>query len=248
MHTTWCRVAKHDDEIKFARTRAIVGIVCRLVGIQTTASTQSVHNIHTRQASILSVVVVVVATQGAAKPTMPALAASSLSPLLLLLLHVAPGTASNLPGPSPPKGPYHPAALRSFISARCGGDVPPDRERGARQAASDGASSPTDSPPPPPPPPPPADAPTSAVWAYEGALVDPSNGHTVAQVEGIELCRHLSEVPGGSDPQLRRERGMRRMGDLRARDMLQQERQAWDFATTILSRRLFVYRAPSSKS
>ena len=39
---------------------------------------------------------------------------------------------------------------------------------------------------------------------------------------------------------------MRRMGDLRARDMLQQERQAWDFATTILSRRLFVYRAPSS--
>ena len=36
------------------------------------------------------------------------------------------------------------------------------------------------------------------------------------------------------------------MGALRARDMLQQERQAWDFATTILSRRLFVYRAPSS--
>eukprot|EP00563_Minutocellus_polymorphus_P008856 CAMPEP_0181020468 /NCGR_PEP_ID=MMETSP1070-20121207/462_1 /TAXON_ID=265543 /ORGANISM="Minutocellus polymorphus, Strain NH13" /LENGTH=467 /DNA_ID=CAMNT_0023097275 /DNA_START=436 /DNA_END=1839 /DNA_ORIENTATION=+ len=46
-------------------------------------------------------------------------------------------------------------------------------------------------------------------------------------------------------------RGLKRMGNLKARDMLLAARndpqQDWDYATTVLSRRMFVYRAPPAE-
>ena len=46
-------------------------------------------------------------------------------------------------------------------------------------------------------------------------------------------------------------RGLKRMGNLKARDMLLEARsnpgQHWDYATTVLSRRMFVYRSPPAE-
>jgi len=135
-------------------------------------------------------------------------------------------------------GPFHPTALRNFVSARC------NSNSNTSQSQSGGA----------------------AVWSYEGSLIDPTNGRIVAEVEGIELCRHLSDVAhsapsvgsGTSEfqkrttPSLSGEaaRGLRRMGSLKARDMLLDGMKSpdrnWDYATTVLSRRMFLYRAPTS--
>lgn len=140
-------------------------------------------------------------------------------------------------------GPFHPLALQNFISSRCNAEP-----AGPRDSNGNGGS---------------------AVWSYEGSLVDPTNGRIVAEVEGVELCRHLSEVHnmdtkvlarddgGGADSegkaaQLRSmARGLKRMGNLKAKDMLLEARrnpdQHWDYATTVLSRRMFVYRAPPAE-
>ena len=105
------------------------------------------------------------------------------------------------------------------------------------------------------------------MWSYEGSLVDPTNGRVVAEVEGVELCRHLSEVHNMDAKALVQEntadrddkmmqlrsmaRGLKRMGNLKAKNMLLEARdnpdQDWDYATTVLSRRMFVYRAPPAE-
>ena len=118
-----------------------------------------------------------------------------------------------------------------------------------------------------------------AMWVYEGSLVDPSNGRTIAQVEGLELVRHLTEcynTPHGlpAVPQVnhtsmstaaatvhhhdsqessfidswQKLRGLHRLGDLAVKDILTNpaNHHRWDYATTILSRKLFCYMAPLS--
>ena len=156
--------------------------------------------------------------------------------LACLLILGALSTASAAPGPSA-LGPFHPRALQTFVSTRCNG-VP----AGQKDDGGGGGS---------------------AVWSYEGSLVDPTNGRIVAEVEGVELCRHLSEVHNSNNnsnnkPQDGRmiqirsmARGLKRMGNLKARDMLLAARndpqQDWDYATTVLSRRMFVYRAPPAE-
>jgi len=97
------------------------------------------------------------------------------------------------------------------------------------------------------------------MWSYAGTLVDPTNGRIVAEVEGIELTRNLAEVTNnganadGKDHSLVDARGWRRMGSLKARDMLLEartdpnEQTQWDYATTVLSRRMFAYRAPPAE-
>ena len=40
--------------------------------------------------------------------------------------------------------------------------------------------------------------PNAGIWSYEGHLVDPTNGRVIANVEGIELVRSLSEIDRSS--------------------------------------------------
>jgi len=92
--------------------------------------------------------------------------------------------------------------------------------------------------------------PSSAIWSWEGRLVDPSNGKIIANVEGIELIRTLCEIerPASSSPDTeektnnlwRLARGLRRLHDLKVKTMLTQDKD-WDYAGTVLCRKLFCY-------
>jgi hypothetical protein len=92
----------------------------------------------------------------------------------------------------------------------------------------------------------------AAIWSYEGRLVDPTNGNVIANVEGIELVRTLTEIArplpsngensGGVWNFLR---GLRRLDDLKVRSMLADP--GWDYAGTILSRKLFCYSSIHDK-
>ena len=66
----------------------------------------------------------------------------------------------------------------------------------------------------------------SAVWVYEGALYDPLDGRKIANVEGLELVRQLAETHEIA------------LSKLKARQI------QGDYATTVLTRRLFLYQSP----
>ncbi len=115
--------------------------------------------------------------------------------------------------------------------------------------------------------------PSSAIWSWEGRLVDPSNGNVIANVEGIELVRILSEIekpppsPSSStvvnsnnnthtrikENEVRASslwnvaRGFRRLHDLKVKKMLTTDRN-WEYAGTVLSRKLFCYSPVSGKN
>lgn len=83
----------------------------------------------------------------------------------------------------------------------------------------------------------------AAIWSYEGRLVDPTNGNIIANVEGIELVRSLTEI---TRPDLSEKknvwklvRGLRRLNDLKVRSIL--SGPGWDYSATLLSRKLFCY-------
>jgi len=83
----------------------------------------------------------------------------------------------------------------------------------------------------------------AAIWSYEGRLVDPTNGHVIANVEGIELVRSLTEI---TRPDLSEKknlwklvRGLRRLDDLKVRSVL--AGPGWGYSGTVLSRKLFCY-------
>jgi hypothetical protein len=85
----------------------------------------------------------------------------------------------------------------------------------------------------------------AAVWAYQGRLVDPLNGLTIANVQGVELVRCLAVTdPSGAQ----RERFRRRAGDLAIASTLASAAQSpnLEYAGTLLSRKLFCYTSPSS--
>ena len=107
----------------------------------------------------------------------------------------------------------------------------------------------------------------SAIWSWEGKLTDPATGQLICNVEGIELVRLLSECP--SPPTLTKGgksrtrelystiRGLRRLDDLRVRSLLSSKSSKatnvtdavnWNYAGTILSRKLFVYSTPPHNS
>lgn len=92
----------------------------------------------------------------------------------------------------------------------------------------------------------------AAIWSYEGRLVDPTNGNVIANVEGIELVRSLTEISrpvtssgkdGGDVWNFLR--GLRRLGDLKVRSILADP--GWDYAGTVLSRKLFCYSPINNK-
>mmetsp|Transcript_3051 Transcript_3051/g.4293 ORF Transcript_3051/g.4293 Transcript_3051/m.4293 type:complete len:684 (-) Transcript_3051:176-2227(-) len=169
-------------------------------------------------------------------------------------------------------GPFHVTRLRNLIRSRCDGHVGVNEKR-TQQGMSDKNL---------------LDrriSQGSALWAYEGALVDPRDGKVIANVEGLEIVRHLSEcyndVPDtqngydldkdGTDEQKKtrlwqKYRGMKRLGDLAVSRMLHpvqsssdrtslardiatsadSEISMWDYAATILSRKIFCYRSPDN--
>lgn len=69
-----------------------------------------------------------------------------------------------------------------------------------------------------------------SVWVYEGALYDPLDGHKIANVEGLELVRRLSD---SSDPTT-----VSRSKELKANKI------QGDYSATLLSRKLFCYQSP----
>ncbi|KAL9188705.1 hypothetical protein ACHAXT_007083 [Thalassiosira profunda] len=90
-----------------------------------------------------------------------------------------------------------------------------------------------------------------ALWSYEGSLTDPTTGRVVAEVEGLELVKALptleaSNLPNDDGPSI--------LGGLLAKELLRSKptkaasSPQWDAATTVLSRRLFCYRRPNSRT
>ncbi len=84
-----------------------------------------------------------------------------------------------------------------------------------------------------------------SIWAYEGTLTDPLSGKVIAEVEGLELVKQLpmmtSRSSKSSDKAL--------LNNLCTENILfpkGKTQSSWDTATTILSRKLFCYRQPSS--
>ena len=123
---------------------------------------------------------------------------------------------------------------------------------------------------------------SNSIWVYEGYLIDPFNGRRIAEVEGVELVRHLTEnfnYPNGvNDPPTNKEEGKKandedinktkrnlkeRLGDLSISSILFPSETkkydtnshsstsinapSWDYANTVLSRKLFCYRDPNDK-
>ena len=114
----------------------------------------------------------------------------------------------------------------------------------------------------------------SAIWSWEGKLTDPATGQLICNVEGIELVRLLSECPSPPPPTRSKKggqksrtrelyatiRGLRRLDDLKIRSLLSSSSAKatngthndgvvdWNYAGTILSRKLFVYSAPPQNS
>jgi hypothetical protein len=87
----------------------------------------------------------------------------------------------------------------------------------------------------------------AAVWAYQGRLVDPLNGLTIANVQGVELVRCLAVTdPSGAQ----RERFKRRAGDLAIASTLASAAASpnLEYAGTLLSRKLFCYTSPNNPS
>jgi hypothetical protein len=83
------------------------------------------------------------------------------------------------------------------------------------------------------------------VWLYEGRLVDPLNGLTIANVRGVELVRCLAVTdPSGAQ----RERYKRRAGDLAIAPTVSSPSLSpnLEYAGTLLCRKLFCYTPPGT--
>lgn len=89
-----------------------------------------------------------------------------------------------------------------------------------------------------------------AIWSYEGTLTDPMTGKVIAEVEGLEVSKSLPVI---KPSQLSDSNDQSVIGSLTAKKLLCTHENSpsipqWDAATTVLSRRLFCYRRPSSSS
>lgn len=91
------------------------------------------------------------------------------------------------------------------------------------------------------------DSPT--LWSYEGTLTDPTSGKVIADVEGLELVKSLPPIEPSDYNNSNVQSILNRLS---AKKILYPQinkdlpNQQWDSAVTILSRRLFCYRRPSS--
>ena len=87
-----------------------------------------------------------------------------------------------------------------------------------------------------------------SIWIYEGTLTDPLSGKVIAEVEGLELAKQLPTLTRSSSTN--NDRTL--LNNLCTNNVLFPKENAkslppsWDTATTILSRKLFCYRRPST--
>ena len=84
-----------------------------------------------------------------------------------------------------------------------------------------------------------------ALWVYEGALWDPLEGRKVANVEGIEIVRQISSVGDSRNPE-NKKKYRNECGELEVGPLISHPNATFDHASTILSRKLFCYKAPDS--
>ena len=115
------------------------------------------------------------------------------------------------------KQPFQPDDVSNFINHRCGSKFDSDSSR-------------------------------PSVWTYEGTLTDPLSGKVIAEVEGLELLKQLPMITSSSSSS----NEALLLNNLCARNVLfpkgktYSSQPSWDTATTILSRKLFCYRRPST--
>lgn len=113
--------------------------------------------------------------------------------------------------------PFQPDVISNFINHRCGSKFDSDSSR-------------------------------PSIWTYEGTLTDPLSGKVIAEVEGLELLKQLPMISSSSSSS----NEALILNNLCARNVLfpkgktYSSQPAWDTATTILSRKLFCYRLPST--
>ena len=80
---------------------------------------------------------------------------------------------------------------------------------------------------------------TPAIWIYEGALYDPLEGKRIANVQGLELVTPLATCR--NDDPISKSNYKDRCGDLIAGNLLSSTNATFDYASTVLSRKLFCY-------
>lgn len=142
--------------------------------------------------------------------------------LLLLSLLFLGDTAAAINSPSSTlstdiKQPFQPDVISNFINHRCGSKFDSDSSR-------------------------------PSIWTYEGTLTDPLSGKVIAEVEGLELLKQLPMITSSSSSCS----GALLLNNLCARNVLfpkgktYSSQPPWDTATTILSRKLFCYRRPTT--
>jgi len=91
----------------------------------------------------------------------------------------------------------------------------------------------------------------SAIWVYQGGLYDPMDGRKIANVEGLELVRHLADCYSSKPQTL--SRYTKRCFDLQAPTFLNTTATGptaatWDYATTCLTRKMFCYTTTATSS
>ncbi len=141
---------------------------------------------------------------------------------LLFLERIRPSAtvpSSSSTAQSTPGGSFGAGTITNFLRNRCGSTETNDNE-------------------------------TPAIWSYEGTLSDLMTGKLIAKVEGLELVKSLPAI-GPSQVSDNNDQSMF-MKNLLAKDLLCPRKNSlsfaapWDAATTVLSRRLFCYKRPSS--
>ena len=80
---------------------------------------------------------------------------------------------------------------------------------------------------------------STAIWIYEGALYDPLEGKRIARVQGLELISPLADCPNNHP--ITTSKYKERCGDLIAGKLLSSPNATFDYACTMMSRKLFCY-------
>jgi hypothetical protein len=108
----------------------------------------------------------------------------------------------------------------------------------------------------------------AGIWAYEGQLINPITGQKICDVEGIELTRHVANFQRGNTKgaEAKSNGNEKLLEDLKVRVALfpssngtsitsssaysnhnQKMQFDWDYASTVISRKLFCYRDPKNQ-
>jgi hypothetical protein len=107
--------------------------------------------------------------------------------------------------------------IPSWVRARCGVHLGDDRSQPLGATSND----------------------PPALWVYQGALYDPLEGKKIANVQGLELVSQWADC--FSDDKTSKSQYMEHCGDLISGGLLSHPNATFDYASTILSRKVFFY-------